>query len=248
MDLYSLLSFLIGLICIFLAGFPLYLSHNTKALRQKYRAFMGPNPDIFRPLNSLEQNLKHVTKTGTLWVLHSVEASGPFTTKLVQEALSVLQHEHPLLSACIVRDEHGLEYWKKTNDPVVLDEERSMFLGEENREYLLGSLVPTESLVILPESRPMWRVKWIKSTPPCNRHLFVFHINHILCDGHSLMHITRQFLGHCHELHQGVTVSELWKRHPPYSVPDIFQLVELELGWRNYVQHLQAFSSEIFYQ
>eukprot|EP01126_Amoeba_proteus_P032473 TRINITY_DN3166_c0_g2_i9.p1 TRINITY_DN3166_c0_g2~~TRINITY_DN3166_c0_g2_i9.p1 ORF type:complete len:323 (-),score=68.18 TRINITY_DN3166_c0_g2_i9:295-1263(-) len=55
------------------------------------------------------------------------------------------------------------------------------------------------------------------------------------------MHITRQFLGHCHELHQGVTVSELWKRHPPYSVPDIFQLVELELGWRNYVQHLQAF-------
>jgi hypothetical protein len=78
---------------------------------------------------------------------------GTFTPEIVSEALRLLQQEHPLLSACIVRDGKGNLYWRKSKYPVTLEEEVSSLLAENTRDYLLESFVPEESLVILPENR-----------------------------------------------------------------------------------------------
>jgi hypothetical protein len=170
---------------------------------------------MIRNLNILEEKVQTVfCKIGVMHVLHITEIEGPANILLVQQALSLLQYAHPLLSASISQNsETGEYYFEKSNLTVPLKHDE---LNDEtlSTEHILELYVPQESLIILPieNKNLLWRVIWVSipsSSSNVQRNYFIFHLSHSICDGGSLSFATKEFLRYLQQLYSGKTVDQI---------------------------------------
>ncbi|XP_039135416.1 O-acyltransferase WSD1-like [Dioscorea cayenensis subsp. rotundata] len=122
-------------------------------------------------------------------VLVVFETSIPIDDSQAIAALqSIFLPINPRFSSIMVRDEHGVQKWRKVQ--VKLEEHLKVPVfpqGLEQYDEFLQDYITKISMEPLPFSKPLWDVSVIKYPTSTAAGTFVFRLHHALGDGYSLM-------------------------------------------------------------